>query len=64
MEVSLYVYNNYVHTHTSWSTESGRSFEVSAAVRKNASRGNRSKSRLHRVVSQVLPDLPTLQVPL
>ena len=45
--------------------ESGRLFEVMAAVRKNVTpRVSRSKSRLHQMNSQVLPDLPEIQVPL
>ena len=46
-------------------TESGRSFEVTAAVRKNITpRISRSKSRLHQMNSQALPDLPAIDVPL
>ena len=45
--------------------ESGRSFEVAAAVRKNVTpRASRSKSRLHQMNSQLLPDLPEVEVPL
>ena len=71
---------SYTHTHTHTYTlptmycflfffvvESGRSFEVRAAVKKNVTpRVSRSKSRLHQTNSQlqILPDLPEIEVPL
>lgn len=52
-------------TYLNVSAESGRSFAVSAAVRKTvASRINRSKSRLQQMTSQTFPEIPSIQVPL
>ena len=48
-----------LHVHS----ESGRSFEVSAAVRKNMV-SRRSKSRLQQMNSQTFPDTPLIDVPL
>ena len=62
------IHHTYMYMYMHILTESGRSFEVTAAVRKAATqRINRSKSRLHRTGSQTNLDLdvqPVVHVPL